>query len=332
MNFLLILLKESLEDKQLGVRSIIDTSILDVIKVATNTVNSYRDNDNAPRILGLNCGGDSVTDGYGIVDAVNLQLVKYKLAGYPFSVGSAVSATGEVGITLSCDRNINFKGREFDIPYGVTTTFDFFFLRNSELLTCVRVPPTLRMLGRQAFYGCTNLRSVKFISDSHLISIGEKAFTGCTSLREIDIPKSVLSLAPSAFKNCASLERVSFGGLDSNLSTVCSECFRYCTNLVNIELPSKVEVVSSLAFDDTGVTTFDLRLCSKLVDAYKLSWKAYIKKSLSLGDDSVRVLAPRGDADITIIVKDGTFIDEEMSYFSNNIVNLRVLQIGGDEV
>lgn len=63
------------------------------------------------------------------------------------------------------------------------------------------IPQGIRVIGAEAFYGCSALRSVT-IPDS-VISIGDYAFSFCNSLWTVPIPTSVSSIGERAFSGCS---------------------------------------------------------------------------------------------------------------------------------
>lgn len=69
--------------------------------------------------------------------------------------------------------------------------FAFAYIRSLEL------PPNVRKLGENAFYGCFNLETVKL--NEGLEEIGGKAFADCYDLTEINIPSTVKHIDETAF-------------------------------------------------------------------------------------------------------------------------------------
>ena len=94
-------------------------------------------------------------------------------------------------------------------------------------LKAVEIPSAVQTLGNSVFDGCTSLYEVRFrdgsaaqipaqaffecasletvLFENDVTSIGNRAFSGCTSLEYVEIPKSVTTIAASAFDNCPAL-------------------------------------------------------------------------------------------------------------------------------
>ena len=72
-----------------------------------------------------------------------------------------------------------------------------FFDEEVNNLLRINLPVGITAIGREAFCGCTGLKSIN-IPDS-VIEIGAGAFRSCTSLSEITIPDSVTEIGDSAF-------------------------------------------------------------------------------------------------------------------------------------
>lgn len=122
-------------------------------------------------------------------------------------------------------------------------------------------------LGKNAFYGCTNLTSVEL--PENITSIPDGAFRECTSLTALEIPETVTEIGRSAFegsaiqsaeipasvysigsrayKNCTSLTSVS---MPENFYQIDSQTFMGCTSLKSITIPESVSQIGSQAFAD----------------------------------------------------------------------------------
>lgn len=60
----------------------------------------------------------------------------------------------------------------------------------------------VRVIGNQAFEGCTFLTNIEGFY-STVTTIGEKAFYGCTSLSSVKMPSTVVKIGEQAFSNCS---------------------------------------------------------------------------------------------------------------------------------
>lgn len=80
-----------------------------------------------------------------------------------------------------------------------------------------------------AFWGCTNLESVK-ISNSVQV-IGENAFQDCINLKSIVIPAFVTNIGAYAFANCKSLTSIK---IPSSVTNIFDHAFEGCSSLKSI--------------------------------------------------------------------------------------------------
>lgn len=158
---------------------------------------------------------------------------------------------------------------------------------DSKTFLCeVQLPANLKELGKQVFFGCTNLKrlvfpesfetlgtscfqksnisSVVFNSD---VSVGQKAFADCFCLTEIPDEHITGTLGSWAFWNCpltsfktsANLEKISnnaFYGcvylseliLNEGLATIGSNAFKSCSSLTQVILPVSLTGIELGAF------------------------------------------------------------------------------------
>lgn len=132
---------------------------------------------------------DSITDKYGNIFSIknrklnSVELVSDKVC-IPYNVERIAS---------SVFKNSSIKEVEF--PVTLSTIDSYAFQGCSGIMT-LELPRNLTSIGNQAFKDCTSLKSVKFNQTSP-IRLGKKAFYGCSSLSELDF----LSMKDK-FKNC----------------------------------------------------------------------------------------------------------------------------------
>ena len=108
--------------------------------------------------------------------------------------------------------------------------------------------------GTQAFWGCSNLKTVKFANSVTEYSITcqySNVFNSCTSLTEITIPDSVVSIGGAAFQNCTNLKRV-YISENSKLVSMETNAFSNCTSLTAFYLPPKLERLSTTTDGNKG--------------------------------------------------------------------------------
>lgn len=170
-----------------------------------------------------------------------------------------------------------------------STVFDCSFKGNEKIKSVNFAGGLIKII---LFYGCTNLKEVTFgdINTSNLKNL-ENAFCGCTNLTSIDIGKFDISGVTSArgmfqectqlktikgienlslenlnatsymFKNCSSLEEISFGESANQINNdgvaSVSNMFEGCINL-------KYADISYLTGSDTRYLEYTFKGCKKL--------------------------------------------------------------------
>ena len=97
------------------------------------------------------------------------------------------------------------------------------------------------IIGLGAFYGCTSLSSVKF--PWYLTTVRDEAFYGCTSLTEANLPDTVTIIKNSAFSGCSNLKKVNVTNPDCVLF---QNAFMNCTSLTEITVPAGESVYGAL--------------------------------------------------------------------------------------
>jgi hypothetical protein len=202
-------------------------------------------------------GDNTVADGSGDateeIPTVTVTAVKKgtvltdKTSKAKYKVTSAASAKTHtvtyVGTTSSSKKSITIPAtvKIGGVTYKVTAIAANAFKKNTKI-TSVTIGKNIKTIGKNAFYGCTKLKSITFKSGSALEKIAAGAFAKCTSLKKVSIPASVKSIGSKAFYGCTKLSKVTFAK-NSKLSTVKKNAFSKCTSLKKLTLPKKAKSV-----------------------------------------------------------------------------------------
>lgn len=105
-------------------------------------------------------------------------------------------------------------------------------------LISVRLPDSLKVIGRFSFIGCRSLRFIVFPEGVKEICGG--AFAGCTSLESIILPRSMKIIGKGAFGRCSSLKSVV---IPEGVEKVDDAAFYGCTSLDSIRLPASIQKI-----------------------------------------------------------------------------------------
>ena len=143
---------------------------------------------------------------------------------------------------------------EGDFPVLQTIGQGAFF--SCDLIETVPLIPSAQTeLGYGTFYGCKNLRSIQFASNSQLEKIadadqnyGAFAYSG---IEHITLPKSIKYIGAQAFEYCESLISVDFEE-ESVLEDIADKAF-WRSGLQEIILPETVKTIGEVAFSETRV-------------------------------------------------------------------------------
>ena len=117
-------------------------------------------------------------------------------------------------------------GSKVDIDSEVSILSNYAFV-NLDGLTEISIHSAIKSVGENAFYGCSNIKTVELpvsalscidktkleqVTINSGTEIPTSAFAGCSKLKTIQLPSSVVSIKSNAFSNCSKLEKVVFAG------------------------------------------------------------------------------------------------------------------------
>jgi hypothetical protein len=166
---------------------------------------------------------------------------------------------------LSCEALTSIK-----MSAALITIGELAFRNCTSLTTIDLSMDSLTYIGEQAFYGCENLKTVKF--GDNIQQICAEAFFQCTSLEEAILPKNLKEIGYSAFLGCQSIQKVwvpktietwgysTFHGATALTEIIFEEglkqigpdsgVFCYGAQIQSVRIPASVEVISEAAFMD----------------------------------------------------------------------------------
>lgn len=152
-----------------------------------------------------------------------------------------------------------------EIPEGVITLGERCFCLSS--IRGVKMPNSLRKIGKLAFAGCNNLTEVTF--PGGVTEIEERAFIECNGLTTVVIPDSVTTIGMGVFAKCPALKTAVIGKgvtdlpyaifnacssltdvtLSEGMEHIGESSFNRCSNLTSISLPESLKSISDFAFN-----------------------------------------------------------------------------------
>ncbi len=102
------------------------------------------------------------------------------------------------------------------IPSGVTTIGDWAF--SGCDFASIKLPSTVKKLGKAVFRECRNLKSIKL--PAKLKTIDDETFYCCNELKSITIPKSVKDIESTVFFNCDNLKNIYYTGSEKDWNKI----------------------------------------------------------------------------------------------------------------
>lgn len=264
---------------------------------------------------GASCTYKSVTDANGILDGTPTYadgVLTYRVRN------DASLADKKATITLSVGEYGNYKGYSIIINVTATDRAHVDFSWNGSTITGylgtdkdVVIPKDASAIGEGAFEGNTDITSVRFENGCNRIL--KNAFKGCTNLKSIElpvnlqeigvsafegsgltqitIPENVNYIRASAFKDCSSLHSVvknngsTYYDKDAPAFVGCSidEIIINSSNIrdyefyragiskekeVTVTIPAKVIYIGKYAFAETGIDNVIFEKDCKVTDMY----------------------------------------------------------------
>ncbi|QIB68551.1 leucine-rich repeat protein [Aminipila butyrica] len=201
--------------------------------------------DSKGKITGIQPGEADIIATSGLLSAVCHVSVKSSSSDY------VVNEKGEITAYLGNDwTNLIIPSQVDGAP--VTGIADGVFSGKTSIQT-VQLPDSLKTIGKEAFYGCSALKSVTF--GSGVVSLGSGAFAVCNGLTSIMLPEGIQQIPEKAFLGCLQLSSVT---LPSTVKELGTDAFSGCVALTALNLPEGLETIRKGAFFKCPLTTLHL--------------------------------------------------------------------------
>lgn len=148
-----------------------------------------------------------------------------QIGSYAFSGCAAIKSVNISDIEAWC--NIRFEDNPLSYAHNLYL--------NEEPVENLVIPNSVTEIYKNAFNGCTTLKSV--LIPNSVIKIGASAFYGCSSLETISIPNTIKSIEYYTFRDCTALISIS---IPNSVTNIGRNAFEGCTSLVSIDIPNSV--------------------------------------------------------------------------------------------
>ena len=120
-----------------------------------------------------------------------------------------------MGVILTVDeKNFYFRNltnlknlTEIDLRKETIQSIPKNCFNNCNLLTSIKLPETLKVIGENAFLNCNNLIEID-LSNTIVKEIPKHCFDECTSLNSILFPETLEVIDECAFFNCENLQSI----------------------------------------------------------------------------------------------------------------------------
>ena len=141
-------------------------------------------------------------------------------------------------------------------------------------LTSVTIPSSVTTIGQSAFYECSGLTSLTI--PQGVTTIGSLAFNNCTGLKSVSIPESATDINNSAFQGCNNIETLTYNtdaiethfrgntklktvNIGGSVTSIAENAFNGCTSLTSINFPDGITSIGDRAFGNcSGLTSLTI--------------------------------------------------------------------------
>ena len=139
---------------------------------------------------------------------------------------------------------------EYVVPDNVTCIYDDAFniysRNNSEYLSSIILPKSLKCIAKTAFSGCKWLTNL--VIPQGVKQIGSCAFSDCKKLESIELPQGLEVIGDHAFRDCTKLRSID---IPDTVVYIDDGAFMGCKMLNDVNASRNVPFVSYNSFDGT---------------------------------------------------------------------------------
>jgi hypothetical protein len=166
--------------------------------------------------------------------------------------------------------NATFRNTKLtSIDLSSITQINYENFNSCTALTSVTIGSLCLSIEPIAFYNCTNLANVTFLSPSNLLSIKGSAFSNCTKLTSLNLPNSITTIDGYAFQNCLLLSSINIPPLIDKINQA---VFYGCKALKTITIPSNIINIMEYAFYNSGLENITLPSSVKYLGNYAFGY------------------------------------------------------------
>ncbi|MBR1789526.1 MAG: C10 family peptidase [Bacteroidaceae bacterium] len=169
---------------------------------------------------------------------------------------------------------------------GLTSLSDDAF-NGCTKLASVRLPKSLKHIGKRSFAGCRVLKT--FALTDGLLSIGDSAFAGCRMLPNLLLPSGITRIEDNTFESCLAFTAME---LPLGIQYIGRQAFSGCTKLTSVTVKSVSPqhiVLGASVFEDIDLSKATLntlqgtRSYFSTADQWKEFGNLYEERNLSQG-------------------------------------------------
>lgn len=298
--------------------SIIGINLLWAEKITVEmVVYALDENNQTARVVNAERGLGNRGEKSAITDANIRNTITYR--GMSYRVTSICQGAFE-----DCDRLVSAS-----IPSTVQTIEEAAF-RRCKALTTVTI--SAKIIGKDAFSGCTNLQNI--ILNEGVVKIGEGAFVG--KYASISIPNSVTEIGRKAFTS-SQLQSVKFGNgikrienstfsgtplrevvIPQNVTYIGENAFGDCKKLTKVTINNKVKEIKGGAF--SGCTNLQTFILPSDNPYYTVEDGVLFNK-----DKTLLIQYPSGKKNVSYVIPSG--VKKIADYAFENVPSLHSVQI-----